>query len=118
MCDRNDADRHNLEELADAFLRYHSQKRDEDKWAFGDLDEMVRDEPQKALEVTLLLLKKAGDDDAVLAYVAAGPLENLLKLHGGDVLDRIERESKNNSRLQLALSGVDVICPPFLYQSQ
>jgi hypothetical protein len=107
----NDHDERELETLADAYLRLHAKKSKDDEWAFDALWNMVRDEPQKALQVTFLLLKKAGDDDAVLAYVAAGPLEDLLKLHGTSVIDRIERESKKNSRIQLALSGVWGISP-------
>jgi len=33
------------------------------------------------------------------SYVAAGPLEDLLKFHGPAVIDRIERECENDSRL-------------------
>jgi hypothetical protein len=47
----------------------------------------------------------------VLAYIAAGPLEDLLKLHGLHVIARVEQESKTDVRLQLALSGVWGIVP-------
>lgn len=100
------ADSVNLDPLADTFLRYHKEKRKEDSWASDRLWEIVRDEPDVALELTLLLLKKEGDHDAVLAYVAAGPLEDLLKRHGLHVIDRLEQESKTDPRLQLVLSGV------------
>jgi uncharacterized protein DUF6869 len=103
--------RMNLDALADAYLRRHTEKRKEDQWASGQVDDIVHDEPDKGLEITLLLLNKAGDDDAILAYVAAGPLEDLLRLHGSQVIDRIEQESKDDSRLQLALSGVCGIDP-------
>lgn len=95
-----------LEAIADAYLSHHKTKREDDAWAFDEVWDMVRNHPDIALELTLLLLTKSGDDDATLAYVAAGPLEDLLKLHGPTVIDRIERESKDSSRLQLALSGV------------
>src|SRR5689334_16702031 len=100
-----------LHALADTYLRHHKEKRTEDSWAFDRVGEIVRNEPDVALELTLLLLKKAGDDDAVLAYVAAGPLEDLLNLHGLYVIDRFEQESKTDPRLQLALSGVWGINP-------
>jgi hypothetical protein len=101
----------NLEPIADTFLRYRAKKLKEDSWAFDSVWRMVREEPEAALELTLLLLRKAGDDDGVLAYVAAGPLEDLLTLHGLQVIDRIEQESRRDSRLQLALSGVWGINP-------
>ena len=47
----------------------------------------------------------------MLAYIAAGPLEDLLKLHGLHVIARVEQESKTDVRLQLALSGVWGIVP-------
>lgn len=97
---------HELRRTCRHYLRYHEEKRPEDSWAFDRVSEIVRDEPDVALELTLLLFKKAGDDDAVLAYVAAGPLEDLLKLHGLHVIDRLEQESTTDPRLQLALSGV------------
>jgi len=96
----------NLDALADTYLRHQKEKRPEDSWAFDRVLEIVRDKPDVALELTLLLLKKAGDDGAVLAYVAAGPLEDLLNLHGLQVIERFEQESKTDLRLQLALSGV------------
>lgn len=69
-----------LDALAVTYLRYHKEKRTEDSWARDRVWEVVRDEPDVALKLTLLLSKKAGEDDATLAYVAAGPLEDLLKL--------------------------------------
>ena len=95
-----------LEAIADAYLNHHKTKRADDAWAFDEVWDIVRNHPDMALELTLLLLRKSGDDDATLAYVAAGPVEDLLKLHGPVVIDRIERETKSSSRLQLALSGV------------
>jgi hypothetical protein len=95
-----------VDALADVYLRRHHQKREEDSWVLASVDEIVRNEPDKALELTLMLLKKAGDDDEVLAFVAAGPLEDLLKMHGFRVIDRIEQEAKGDLPLQLALSGV------------
>ena len=93
------------EQLASTYLRYHTLKRDEDFWAFEAVDNLVRVNPSEAWEVTRILVSTASSDEA-LAYVAAGPLEDLLKKHGTAVIDRIENESTTNERLQLALSGV------------
>ncbi len=95
-----------LDALANAYLRRDSEQSQEHRWASRRVDEIVRNEPNQALELTLMLLKKAGDDDRVLAYIAAGPLEDLLKRHGIQVIKRIEKEADGDSRLQLALSGV------------
>ena len=49
----------NLGALADTYLRYHKEQRTEDSWAMDRVSEILRDEPDVALELTLLLLKKA-----------------------------------------------------------
>jgi hypothetical protein len=80
-------------------------KQQEDSWAVREVNTLVRDDPAEAWEVTRILVETAPSDEA-LAYVAAGPLEELLNKHGPVLIDRIEEESRENARLQLALSGV------------
>ena len=60
------------------------------------------------MEITLLLFERAASDIDV-GYVAAGPLEDLIDLHGHKALDLIEEECKSNPRLRLALSEVGVL---------
>jgi hypothetical protein len=93
------------EEIAATYLRYYVLKKQEDRWAVREVDTLVRDDPTEAWEVTRILVNAAPSDEA-LAYVAAGPLEELLHKHGSVLIDRIEEESRGNARLQLALSGV------------
>lgn len=100
----------NLQTLADTYLRQYTDKCDEDLWAYDQVHSIIQNHPDEGWEITLLLLQKAGSD-AALAYINAGPLEELLLRHGAAVIDRIEPECENNSRLQLALSGVWGISP-------
>jgi hypothetical protein len=100
----------NFDTLADAYLRQWADKRDEDRWANEQVDSIIQSDADDGWEITLLLVQKAGSD-AALAYISAGPLEDLLNNHGSQVIDRIEQECKNNSRLPLALSGVWGINP-------
>jgi hypothetical protein len=93
------------DEIAEAYLRYFAAKRNEDAWAFKQVDEMVGRDPDGGWSITLLLVNQASSNEE-LAYVAAGPLENLLKKHGLAVMDRIEEEACRNDRLRLALSGI------------
>jgi len=93
------------EEIAATYLRYYGLKQQEDRWAVAEVDALVRDDPTEAWEVTRVLVNTAPSDEA-LAYVAAGPLEELLHRHGSVLIDRMEEESRGNARLQLALSGV------------
>ena len=92
-------------ELASAYLRYFESKRKEDWWAWNDVDDLVRRDAERGWEITRVLVNKSSSDEA-LAYVAAGPLEDLLKRHGLAVIDRIDNESEINDRLRVALSGV------------
>ena len=93
------------DELAATYLRHYSFKRHEDWWTWEEVHSLVRLNPSEAWEITRILVNTAPSDEA-LAYVAAGPLEDLLKKHGPAVIDSIENESQQNGRLQLALSGV------------
>jgi hypothetical protein len=94
-----------LNTLTDVYLRHHSQRNDEDFWAWQQVERIVRSDLVSGWEVTLMLLKKA-DTDLALGYVAAGPLEDLIDGYGHDALDLIQKASDSDSRLQLALSGV------------
>ncbi len=62
-------------------------------------------DPLAGWRVTCLLIKKAPSDES-LAYVAAGPLEDLLAFHGPAVIDHVAVAARADERLQLALSGV------------
>src|SRR5690348_3115098 len=93
------------EKIADAYLRYHARKDRADRWAWEVVEKLVDQDPDEGWRITCILVNKAASDE-VLAYVAAGPLEDLLKKHGLAVIDRVEEESRNNKRLRLALSGV------------
>jgi hypothetical protein len=92
-------------EIADAYLRYHARKQEADRWAWEKVEDLIEHDLDEAWRIICALVSKASSDEA-LAYVAAGPLENLLVRHGPAVIDKVEDESRNNSRLQLALSGV------------
>ena len=95
-----------LNTLADTYLRQYAAKRDEDFWAWQEVDRIVRNgDLGLAWEITLLLLKKAPTDDA-LGYVAAGPLEDVVDGYGDQALDRVEEACDKDSRLQFALSGI------------
>jgi hypothetical protein len=97
---------HTEEEIANTYLRHFESKQDQDFWAFKEVVEIFRgSDPEAAWRITQLLVKKASSDEA-LAYVAAGPLEDLLYGYGLTILDKVEAAARNDKRLQLALSGV------------
>ena len=94
-----------LQKLAETYLRSRHQ-RDEDFWAWEQVQGEVRSgDLGRAYNVTMLLAKAATTDDE-LSYVAAGPLEDLVDGYGNEALDRLERACDEDTRLQFALSGV------------
>ena len=93
------------EELVNGYLRFFETKQEADGWAWSEVDDLVRHDPDRGWRITCLLVNKANSDEAV-GFVAAGPLEDLLRKHGPAVIDRIEQASQQNVRLQTALSGV------------
>ena len=73
--------------------------------AVDAVEDLVRRDPDAAWAVVVELISRA-DDDAILAYIAAGPLENLVVLHGTQVIGRIEAHAAADSRFRRALTGI------------
>ena len=94
-----------LEVIAELYLGYQHKKDPSDQWAWDAVKNLINQNADEAWETTSILVNKTTSDEA-LAYVAAGPLEDLLKRYGLEVMERIEQESSQNPRLQPALSGV------------
>lgn len=94
----------NTDELVDAYLRY-KERKDEDLWAFEEMDNLIREKPIEAQDVILKLIDKALDDNT-LAFIAAGPLEDLLIHHGEEVIDWVEKNARQNNKFAQCLAGV------------
>jgi hypothetical protein len=98
-------------EIAKAYLRYWEKKLEErepsevDKEASDEIDRLVAIEPLEAWELICHLVEVASTNE-LLAIVAAGPLEDLLKKHGLEVITLVEESCRSNDRMRLALSGV------------
>jgi hypothetical protein len=74
-------------------------------WAFEEACELLSRDPERLWRIALRLIQQA-PDDAALAYVAAGPLEDLLAFHGPTFIQRVEDLARRDSRFLLALAGV------------
>lgn len=94
-----------LSALADVYLRHHLTNRDEDFWAWEEVQRRVRADLAQGWEITQTLIEKA-DTDSALGYVAAGPLEDLVDGYGDAAIDLIETACETNQKMQLALSGI------------
>ena len=79
-------------------------KDQDDNWmALSDhIDGLQRDNPDAVLDLILEILK-IETDPAVLSFLAAGPLEDLVSMR---LIDRIEREAAANRGFRQLLRGV------------
>ena len=66
---------------------------------------LVQDAPEQAWKVIVELVRRAKRDE-VLAYIAAGPLEDLLCEHPYTFIDRVEALAAADAHFKWALSGV------------
>lgn len=96
---------HNLLELADIYMRHHAQRRDEDFWAWEEVQRQVRAGLNDAWPIVQVLVERA-DSEAALDYVAAGPLEDFVDGYRDAALDLLEVVCETNKKMQLALSGI------------
>jgi len=99
------------EKTAETYFCYWRKHKKEGKWSergrlvSEEIRQLVEIDPDEAWKLICILVNKAPSDD-LLAFIAAGPLEDLLHKHGLTVIDRVEEESRKNGRMRLALSGV------------
>jgi hypothetical protein len=93
------------EEIVAAYRRqFEAGGNSEDFWAFGDVLEQCGS-LERGVEITLKLINSA-DDELYLAYVAAGPLEDILKWHGSAAIPYIEGAATESDKVRQALAGV------------
>ena len=75
-------------------------------WRFDAVVLSGSDTELEAAWPMLLVLIERAPDDAALAYVAAGPLEDFVRTHHDGFGTRILDEARRNARFRLALRGV------------
>jgi hypothetical protein len=78
---------------------------DDSFWAFDCMETIVSEEPELALELIVFALTRFTRPDEI-SFLAAGPLENLVQLHGAQLIDRLERVAAINEQFRLLLSGI------------
>jgi hypothetical protein len=93
-------------ELARAWVaQYSKSDRDRDDNFFAMMEyerELGEEDPGKAIDLIVEILK-IETDPALLALLAAGPLEDVISM---ETIDRIEREAKADKRFHDLLGGV------------
>ena len=73
--------------------------------AWEKLCDLVLNEPENAW-VVIEEIAAQNISDKTVGGLAAGPLEDLLVLHGKSFIDRIESKAKSNSKFSHILAGV------------
>jgi len=99
--------------LVENWIRYHVERRKSTDPLFSaweKVDEIVHDDPETGWTLTLALVE-AAPDDRVLANVAAGPLEDLLKRASDVLIDRVEVQARRDPKFRRCLTGVWVLPP-------
>jgi hypothetical protein len=74
-------------------------------WAVEAMWDIVHDDADRAWSILCEMLRRA-EGDYVIAYVAAGPLENFILRYGWPYIERIEAEAQGNPKFRRALVGV------------
>ena len=84
------------------------EKNEINYWAYEKMCQLVKNSPTKALEVIAKVLHST-EDEFVLSNLAAGPLEDLLRIHGASVLDNLEIYARQDNRFRNLLTQVDKV---------
>jgi len=95
-------------EIADVYLTQVNSKAGELRWAVDKVFDITFNQQWEALWEIILAISRREEEisSELLACVAAGPLEDLIKNAGPDFIDRIEHEAKFNHQFGRLLTGV------------
>jgi len=74
-------------------------------WAIERFVDFPDEAPEECWSAILEVLGQE-PSQKVISVLAAGPLEDLIELHGPEYIERIESEAKNNPRFRYLLGGV------------
>jgi hypothetical protein len=91
--------------LIEAYLKHYATGDHSLRWAFDEVNEVTYGQAERGWNIALELIAAAPDDGA-LGYVAAGPLEEVLEVHGKQVIDRVENLARLDAKFRKALSLV------------
>jgi hypothetical protein len=92
-----------VEELADAYLKYFRTKSAEDSWSSEKVGDLCED-PVTGVEICLALIEQCRTNRE-LSFIAAAPIENMLKDHGSIVIPTFKQAAIASEKVRVALSG-------------
>jgi hypothetical protein len=96
--------------LAQAWIELYqlpdtSESRGRLFWAYEQLENLVRHDPEDAWHV-IQCIRKLDGSDVIISNLAAGPLEDILVAYGTNLIERIEILAKEDPQLCRLLGGV------------
>ena len=91
--------------LVDAYLRHYATGDQSLLWAFSEVNAITFRQAERGWNIALALIAAAPTDDA-LGYVVAGPLEEVLEVHGNLLMDLVEERALVDAKFRNALSRV------------
>ena len=94
------------QEWAAAWLRNSYERTTKAFWAWEDLTDAAYDDPERAWQVILQLVRDAQPDR--YGYIGAGPLKHLIRAHAQAFIDRIEAQAASDPRFREELGQVSV----------
>jgi hypothetical protein len=86
-------------------VRSGGQVSDETFWAHEMMSKMCQLDPEAAWEVIQRIVERV-DDEAILAFVGSGPLEDLLAQHGSEFVDRVISKIESDKKFAEVASSV------------
>ena len=84
---------------------FHRVRGKNNFWAWEQLNDLCRNQPQLAWEIVLDIFR-APHHESVDWSLAAGPLEDLLAWHGVDIIEKIQAEARADRKFKELLHGV------------
>ncbi len=98
-----------VDRVATAYINHYRCNKAEKEafaWAFGKVDDYCSGEPENGWKVLLRLTFMSDNSPQDLAYIAAGPAEQLLTKHGDQFVDRFIELARKEPRFRHLLGGV------------
>src|SRR5258706_11789781 len=83
----------------------HPKDDDPDLDASAKLEELIHDQPEVAFTVIDKIIGST-ENQKVVGNAGAGPLEDLLRLHGPAIVDRVLERARQDTTWRLALGVV------------
>ena len=78
---------------------------EESFWAWGEVNDLIGDAPEKGWLAIQALVRHA-PDNRTLGGIGAGPLEDLVRQHGADFIHPVEELARKDERFRVALGTI------------